>query len=189
MAQIPRIALAGFLLESNAFAPVATEEDFRGRFYFEGEPILEHARASRSLIPQEMSAFVAAMDATGPWQPVPLVLTGCQPWGPVDQAFFGRTVDRMLSALEEAGPVDGIYVANHGAMVATVSTDPDGDMLAGLRKVAGSGCHMVCTLDLHANVSRRMADAALLVSYLTNPHVDHDQRGRGHEPGNGGEPR
>ena len=173
---IPRIALAGFVLESNAFAPVATEQDFRSRYYFEGEQILEQARAERSQIPREMAAFVAAMDATGPWQPVPLILTGCQPWGPVDQGFFATTLDRMLTMLE-AQPVDAVYVANHGAMVATTSSDPDGEMLSALRKVVGPNAPIVCTLDLHANVSSRMARSAMLVSYLTNPHVDQIERG------------
>jgi microcystin degradation protein MlrC len=173
----PRVAITGIVLESNAFSPVATEEDFRGRFYYEGQAIVDEARREGSPMMREVAAFVGAMDATGPWCPAPLVLTGCQPWGPVDQGFFARTVDRILSALE-AAPVDAVYVANHGAMVATVSTDPDGDMLTAIRKVVGERCPIVCTLDLHANVSARMAAAAdVLVSYLTNPHVDQVERG------------
>ena len=168
----PRIALAGIVLESNAFAPIATEADFRARYYLAGDDLLREARRERGIISREMAAFVAAMDATGPWTPLPLVLTGCQPWGPVDQAFFARTLDSILEGLE-AQPVDGVYVANHGAMVASVSSDPDGDMLAAIRKVIGPKTPIVCTLDLHANVSERMAAAAdVLVSYLTNPHVD-----------------
>jgi microcystin degradation protein MlrC len=63
-------------------------------------------------------------------------------------------------------------------MVATVSSDPDGDMLKAMRKAVGPECPLICTLDLHANVSERMAAAAdILVSYLTNPHVDQIERG------------
>ena len=173
----PRVALAGIVLESNAFAPVATEDDFRARYYFEGEQIVREARAERSQIPREMAAFVQAMDASGPWCPIPTLLTGCQPWGPVDQSFFAASLDRILSCLEAAAPLDAVYVANHGAMVATVSHDPDGDMLRAIRKVVGPDCPVICTLDLHANVSKRMAHSALLVSYLTNPHVDQLERG------------
>jgi microcystin degradation protein MlrC len=168
----PRIALAGIVLESNAFAPVAGEADFRGRYYFEGQQLLDEARREGSIMSREMAAFVAAMDATGPWTPVPLIITGCQPWGPVDQSFFAATLDRILSGLEGQG-IDGVYIANHGAMVATVSTDPDGDMLAAVRRAVGAQCPLICTLDLHANVSSRMAKSAdVLISYLTNPHVD-----------------
>ena len=173
----PRIAITGIVLESNAFAPAATEADFRGRFWYEGEGLLAEARRARSAMMPEVRAFVAAMDATGPWQPVPLVLTGCQPWGPVEQGFFHRTLNRILDGLD-AGGVDGVYVANHGAMVATGSSDPDGDMLAAIRDAVGPDCPVIATLDLHANVSAAMAAAAdVLVSYLTNPHVDQIERG------------
>jgi microcystin degradation protein MlrC len=168
----PRIALAGIVLESNAFAPVATEADFRNFYWFEGQQLLDEARRTGSVIALEMSAFVAAMDATGPWTPVPLVITGCKPWGPVEQQFFGATMDRILGGLEGQG-LDGVYIANHGAMVATVSTDPDGDMLKAVRRAVGDDCPLIGTLDLHANVSARMVKAAdVLISYLTNPHVD-----------------
>ena len=173
----PRIALCGFLLESNAFSPVSTEADFRGHYYLEGDSITREARASRSVIPREMSSFVAAMDATGPWEAVPLVLTGFAPWGPVEQEFFQHTVDEMVLRLDEAGPVDGIYVANHGAMVATEEPDPDGVMVRRLR-TAAPDARMVMTLDLHANISEEMVQHTdVIVGYQTNPHVDMLERG------------
>ena len=177
MNAIPRIALTGMSLESNAFAPPATEADFRERFYVEGEALLAEARQDHSVIPKEMSAFVRALDRTGPWTPVPLVLTGCQPSGPVDHGFFAATLDRILSALEAEAPLDGVYCANHGAMLSTASQDPDGVMLKAIRKVTGPECALIATLDLHTNVSRDMAANALLISYLTNPHVDMLERG------------
>ncbi|HEX9583278.1 MAG TPA: M81 family metallopeptidase [Gammaproteobacteria bacterium] len=174
----PRIALCGFVLESNAFAPVATEADFRGRYYFEGDAILDEAAKEASVMPMEMTAFVRAMHATGPWSPVPLVLTGYQPWGPVDSGFFSKTVDLMATRLARAGPVDGVYVANHGGMTATEDHDPDGYMLARFREVVGPGVPLIATLDLHANISRRMVDASsALIGYQTNPHVDMAERG------------
>ena len=53
----PRIGLAGIALESNRFAPVATEDDFRTILYLEGEEILRRARAPISDLAKEMSAF------------------------------------------------------------------------------------------------------------------------------------
>ncbi|MDX1515149.1 MAG: M81 family metallopeptidase, partial [Gammaproteobacteria bacterium] len=178
MSTSPRIAVCGFILESNAFAPVATEADFRSRYYFEGDEILEEADKPASLMPMEMTAFVRAMRATGSWTPVPLVLTGYQPWGPVDSDFFGRTVDDMVARLEAGGPVDGVYVANHGGMTATRDHDPDGDMLSRIREAVGRDVPVVVTLDLHANISDRMVDASsVLIGYQTNPHVDMVERG------------
>lgn len=173
-----RVALLGMALESNAFAPPATEADFRTRFYFEGDEILEEARKKHSVMPMEMSAFVRAMDATGPWEPVPVVLTGCQPSGPVEHAFFARTLEDMSARLRQAGPVDGVYIANHGAMTSTESEDPDGELFARVREVTGADTAITATLDLHANISERMVESTdLLIAYLTNPHVDMHARG------------
>ena len=177
MSTAPRIALTGISLESNSFAPVATESDFRERFYVQGPELVEEAHKPHSVIPKEMSAFVQAMDRTGPWTPVPLLLTGCQPSGPVEHGFFSACVDQILSDLESTDPVDGVYIANHGAMLSTANHDPDGVMIKAIRKNTGPDCAIVATLDLHTNVSSEMAENALLVSYLTNPHVDMWERG------------
>ncbi|MGI9334879.1 MAG: M81 family metallopeptidase, partial [Gammaproteobacteria bacterium] len=92
--------------------------------------------------------------------------------------FFQATLEHIAAMLEQAGPVDAIYVANHGAMVSTGTSDPDGEMLARLRAVAGPDAAIVATLDLHGNVSDRMVDSTdLLVAYQTNPHVDMYERG------------
>ena len=174
----PRVALGGIILESNAFAPIATEDDFRSRYYFEGDAILEEASKKHSVMPLEMTAFVRAMHATGPWQPVPTLLTGCQPWGPVDERFFDSCVETIAAALERALPLDAVYLANHGAMTATHDPDPDGALYARVREVVGQDTLIVSTLDLHANISERMVEQTnLLIAYLTNPHVDMWQRG------------
>ncbi len=174
----PRIALAGMSLESNAFAPTATEADFRARYYFEGDAILAEARRPASVISAELSAAVRTLDATGPWEPVPAIVTDCPPWGPVDHAFFAATVDAITARLEASAPLDAVYVANHGAMVSTGTPDPDGEMLARIREAVGPGTAVVATLDLHANLSARMVDAAdVVIGYRTNPHVDMLERG------------
>ncbi len=177
MTSIPRIALTGISLESNAFAPVAVEADFRERFYVQGPALIEEAHKAHSVIPKEMAAFVQTMDRTGPWTPVPLVLTGCQPSGPVDHCFFSKTLEQILTELADTQAVDGVYIANHGAMLTTRSQDPDGDMIKAIRKLTGRECALIATLDLHTNVSPAMADNAVLISYLTNPHVDMLERG------------
>jgi microcystin degradation protein MlrC len=174
----PRIALCGISLESNAFSPVTTEEDFRGLCYVEGDDVVAESRAEVSVVSREMVGFVQAMDCMGDWTPVPLVLTASHPWGPVDQAFLERVVDDIIKRLQAAGPVDGVYVANHGAMVATGTTDPDGYIYQRLRDEVGPDVPIIGTLDLHANCSDRMVEATtLLVGYLTNPHVDMLERG------------
>ena len=175
---VPRVALAGIVLESNAFAPVAKEQDFRSRYYFEGECLLEEALKQTSVIAPEMCAFVKTMNRTGPWTPVPALLTGCQPAGPVDHRFFMSCVETIKQKLEASLPLDAVYLSQHGAMVSTDSSDPDGLLVEEIRKITGPDTRILATLDLHANISRKMVDQSdLLISYLTNPHVDMVPRG------------
>lgn len=174
----PRIAILGMHLESNAFAPVASEEDFRNSCYFEGEAMLVEAAKPAPNMPAEIPGFVEVMNATGPWQPVPIIIAATEPGGPVDQRFFDVTLARMRTLLEAAAPYDAIYICNHGAMTASASEDPDGALYALCREIAGPSTPVLSTVDLHANISRRMFDSAdCILSYRTNPHVDRRERG------------
>lgn len=172
----PRIAILGMHLESNAFAPVTTEQDFRSACYLEGAAMLAEAAQPAPAMPAEVPGFLAAMDASGPWEPVPILITATEPGGPVAQAFVDATLARMQQLLEAAGPLDGVYVCNHGAMTATGDTDPDGKIYAMARAAVGPERPVVATVDLHANISAPMvANADVIVSYRTNPHVDQRQ--------------
>ncbi|HZN26685.1 MAG TPA: M81 family metallopeptidase, partial [Burkholderiales bacterium] len=73
MTSRPRIAILGIHLESNAFAPVTTEADFRASCYYEGEAMLAEAAKPAPAMPAEIPGFVEAMNATGPWEPVPII--------------------------------------------------------------------------------------------------------------------
>ncbi len=173
-----RVALCGVILESNGFSPIAEAENFREALYVTGDEMVVEARKPTSVLPREMAAFVQTMDATGPWTPVPLLLTGCPPWGPVEGGFFTACVDRIVAGLQQAGDLDGVYIANHGAMVATDDGDPDGTMMAAIRDTVGEDVAVIATLDLHANISEIMAAATdAIIGYQTNPHVDQVQRG------------
>lgn len=174
----PRVAIVGVILESNREAPVATRADFESLYILEGDDIVAQARADKSVIAPEASAFVQMMDVTGPWEPVPLVLAGCHPHGPIDGGLMRLFIDTAVRRLKAAGKVDAVFVANHGAMVATDSHDPDGDLIAAMRDVVGPDVPIIVTLDLHANISDKMVAASdMIVGYRTNPHVDMIERG------------
>ena len=174
----PRIAILGMHLESNAFAPVSTEADFRNSCYFEGEAMLIEAAKPAPNMPAEIPGFIEVMNATGPWQPVPIIITATEPGGPAEQGFVDATLKRMRTMLDVAGPLDAIYICNHGAMTASASEDPDGALYAMAREVAGPNLPVLSSVDLHANISRRMFDSAdCILSYRTNPHVDRRERG------------
>ena len=174
----PRIAVLGFSIECNRFAPVTAAEDFGKRGDIRGEQIIQQARVGPCQVTSDLPGFFAEMDAAGPWTPVPLRLMVAQPGGPVEQSFFDgflREIDRGLAA---AGPLDGVYVVSHGAALATGSDDPEGDLYALVRARVGASVPVVATFDLHANVSRRMTDMLdVFVGYLENPHTDIRERG------------
>jgi hypothetical protein len=71
---VPRVALLGFSIECNRFAPVATEADFQTRTLIGGPGLLAEARSAAPRMLGELPGFVAAMDASGPWLPVPSLL-------------------------------------------------------------------------------------------------------------------
>jgi microcystin degradation protein MlrC len=173
----PRVAILGFHLESNAFAPVSEERHFRSLCYVEGEDITREARKEASALPAEVPAFYGEMDALGPWTPVPVIVTACEPGGPVDERFFQATLAGMRAALVNSGKIDAVYISNHGGMISTAGPDPDGELYAAVRKIVGSATPIVATVDLHANISERMvANVDALVSYRTNPHMDQAER-------------
>ena len=169
----PRIALLGFSIECNRFAPIATEKDFSARTLISGKEMLAEARSAAPSMLGEMPGFVADMDAAGVWDPVPLLLAMAEPNGPVDQAFFRRMMDEWESGLRTAGKLDGIYCVLHGAGLTTEDHDPEGTILAMIRAIVGPQIPLVASFDLHANVSD--ADVTPLnafIGYRTNPHMD-----------------
>lgn len=174
-----RIAILGFLLESNAFAPVTTEADYRKRCLLAGGDILDELARPNPRLPLEVNAFCQQMEKLRPdgWQMVPILVADAEPGGSVDQAFFQATVDDICARLKAAGPLDGVYVVSHGAMRATGEADPDGVLYGRIRDIVGPQVPLIATLDLHANVSAEMAARAdVLIAYLTNPHVDQRER-------------
>jgi microcystin degradation protein MlrC len=174
----PRIALAGMILESNRFAKPAEREDFSDFVWLEGKSLLAEARTKTSAIAPEFGGFVRAMDATGEWEPIPCLLAASHPAGPVREAVFEEIAETIDKHLREAGPLDAVYLCNHGAMVAEHLHDPDGELLSRVRNRIGSEPLIIMTLDLHANISKQMAmNADLIVGYRTNPHVDMIERG------------
>ncbi|HSA69306.1 MAG TPA: M81 family metallopeptidase [Burkholderiales bacterium] len=173
----PRVAILGFHLESNAFAPVSEEAQFRSLCYVEGDAITREARREPSPLPAEVPAFYAEMDRLGPWTAVPVLVTAAEPGGPVDEGFFQRTLAAMRRGLAAAGPIDAVYLCNHGGMVSTGGPDPDGELYEMARSAVGRAVPVVATVDLHANISERMvANVEALLSYRTNPHMDQQAR-------------
>lgn len=171
--QGPRVAVLGLHLEANGFAPPTTLADFAAQCLERGARITELARAATSHLPAEFPGFYQRMDATGPWQPVPVLVASAPPGGPIEQAVFQGFLDEIRTGLAAALPLDAVYVGSHGASSATGDEDSDGTLLALVREVVGPAVPVLVSHDLHCNVSERLVAAATaLVVYRTNPHVD-----------------
>ena len=175
---LPRVALLGFSIECNRFAPVATKAHFLARTYLEGEAIIEDARSATPCMLPETPGFIAAMDASGAWTPIGIALAMTEPNGPVEHTFFVELLETIEHRLRAALPVDAVYICSHGAGLTTEEDDPDGALFQRVREIVGPDVPIAATLDLHANVSERMVGSVdAFIGYRTNPHLDMRERG------------
>jgi len=175
---IPRIAVGGFMLESNGHSPLATREEFAANFIAAGEALEADWKAEHPRAPVTLTGFVEGMDRSGPWKPLPLFCAMVGASGPVEGDFFDEVVREHEARLRAAMPVDGVFLSLHGGAIGEREDDPEGAILERVRRIVGPGVPVLATLDLHANVSRKMVEnASVLVAYRTNPHVDMAERG------------
>ncbi len=171
-----RIGIIAFLHESNTFSlQPATIESFKQDTLLSGEPI----RAALQDSHHEVGGFFAGLKAAAV-EAVPLFAARALPSGTIRAADFRDIVTRLLQAVKNAGHLDGILVAPHGATVSEAYPDADGYWLNAVREIVGPDLPIVGTLDAHANLSPLMVESCdALIAYRTNPHLD--QRARGIE--------
>ena len=174
-----RIAVGGFLHETNTFAPTkATYDDFvHGGGWpamAQGADVLKTMRD----INVGLAGFVGQAQAHG-WELVPTIACAASPSAHVTEDAFERVVRAMVDGIAAAGRLDAVYLDLHGAMVTEHLDDGEGEILARVRKVIGSELPLVVSLDLHANVTAQMVrHADALIAYRTYPHVDMADTGR-----------
>jgi microcystin degradation protein MlrC len=168
-----RIAIGGFMHESNTFAKAGTDlAKFREGSLTYGPtmvPVWSEAH-------HEVGGFIGGAEKFG-YDLVPIAMAWGTPAGPVTDEFFEHMVDALVTGLRMASP-DGLLIALHGAMVTPTYPDADAEVLRRLRTAAGPNLPIACTLDLHGNVTPQMAETAdILVGYQTYPHIDQRERG------------
>ena len=129
-----RIAVGGFLHETNTFAPTkATYADFvHGGGWpamAMGADVLKVMRG----INVGLAGFVEAAEANG-WEMVPTISCGASPSAHVTEDAYERIVKVMVDGIKAAGPLDAVYLDLHGAMVTEHLDDGEGEILARVRK-------------------------------------------------------
>ena len=174
-----RIAVGGFLHETNTFAPTkATYADF---VHGGGWPAMTHGSDVLKVmrgINVGLAGFVDDAVTRG-WELIPTIACGASPCAHVTKDAYERVVKEMVDGIANAGTLDAVYLDLHGAMVTEHLDDGEGELLARVRKVIGPDLPLVVSLDLHANVTPEMVQHAdALIAYRTYPHVDMADTGR-----------
>jgi microcystin degradation protein MlrC len=109
----------------------------------------------------------------------PVINVRAQPAGPVEGAAFEHMLQLLLDRIAAAGSCDAVALDLHGAMVTDQEEDAEGAIITAVRELVGSEMPILVTLDLHANITRTMAEKSdCLIGYDTYPHVDMNERGR-----------
>jgi microcystin degradation protein MlrC len=176
---MPRIAVGGFLHETNTFAP--SKADYEMFRLGGGWPAMAEREAVFTAVRDVnvgACGFIDAGQAAG-WDLAPLLWAAATPSAHVTEDAYERIAGKMLDALEAAGPVDAVYLDLHGAMVCEHLDDGEGEILARVREAIGPDTPLVASLDLHGNVTARMVEQAdALIAYRTYPHIDMAETGR-----------
>ena len=170
-----RIAGGGFTHETSTFTPVeTTRADFdRGYGFFRGDAIFRHLTD----VNVPMAGFIEGARASG-FELVPLIWTFAYSSGLSSRETYAEIKQELVDRLQDALPLDGVLLDQHGAFVTEGIDDADGDVIQSVRDVVGPGCPIVAVFDLHANHTRRRVSAAdAIVGFDTYPHVDEAERG------------
>ncbi|MDF9795407.1 microcystin degradation protein MlrC [Catalinimonas alkaloidigena] len=157
---LPRVAIAGLGIESSTFSPALThEEAFHARYgdeVFSRYPFLSQDEPHRN---------------RAVW--FPTVVGKSIPGGAVTRETYESLVNQTLERLEENLPYDGLFLDIHGAMSVVGLDDPEGDYIKRIREVVGTETLISTSMDLHGNVSMRLAQHTdLITCYRMAPHED-----------------
>jgi microcystin degradation protein MlrC len=152
-----RIAVAGLHTECSTYNPVlAREADFR---VLRGPSMLKDAYFDfLTHFPAEFITVLHARAIAG---------------GPVEAGVYARWKAEILDGIKAALPLDGVYLAMHGAMFVEGLHDAEGDFISAVRAVVGPDVLIAASYDLHGNVSQKIVDSLDIFStYRTAPHID-----------------
>jgi microcystin degradation protein MlrC len=118
------------------------------------------------------------IQAPRPWghnvEWVPLLHAVALPGGPVEADVYARLRTEIVARAADTGFVlDGLLLDMHGAMSVVGMTDVETDLTLGIRSAVGTDTLISASMDLHGNVSRRLAEAVdLITCYRMAPHED-----------------
>ncbi|MBS1598845.1 MAG: M81 family metallopeptidase [Bacteroidetes bacterium] len=158
--KLPRIAIAGLGIESSTFSPALTEE-----------PAFHAQYGSAVLNSFPFFAVDSPLRKRAIW--IPTITGHSLPGGAVTREAYESLVGKTLDSLKKYLPYDGLFFDIHGAMSVVGLDDPEGDFIVRIRKVVGKKTVISTSMDLHGNVSLRLAENSDLINcYRMAPHED-----------------
>ena len=161
-----RVGMVYLIQESNTFSPLSTTLGDFGITL--GVEAVERWQGTRT----EIGGFLDALKDAG-IEAVPLFAGWAITKGRIVASEFKRMKQIAKATARAAGTLDGLLVALHGAMCAEGADDGESALLESLREVVGPQLPLVLTLDLHANLTKRIVTFAdAVIGYRTYPHVD-----------------
>lgn len=170
--------LAQFIFESNTFHQAEAGLDIfqQGGVWLAGEA---QVREWMGRVESQLSGSMEILSATG-WEVVPVFAATCAtPAGRLGAGCFSTLRDTLRESLRAGLPADGVILHLHGAASAIGEDDVEGALIEMLRTELCYSGRLVVSLDLHANVTRRMlSHADALTAYRTMPHTDFVETGR-----------
>lgn len=152
-----RIAVGGIHTECSTSSPVLMQpEDFR---VLRGSDLLAHE-------------YFDFLEAEGV-EHLPLLHARAVPGGPLARATYEGFKAEFLERLKATLPIDGLYLAMHGAMNVEGMDDAEGDWISAARAVVGPDVPVAASYDLHGNVTQKIIDQLdIFAGYRTAPHID-----------------
>ncbi|HEY4200244.1 MAG TPA: M81 family metallopeptidase [Devosiaceae bacterium] len=152
-----RIAFGGFHVECSTYNPLLTQtDDFT---IFRGDALLEAPSFK----------FLKDYDATF----LPTLHARSVPGAPISRETYEGLKREFLERLAAFGPIDGLYLALHGASNVEGMDDAEGDFVTAARAQVGPDMPITASYDLHGNLSQRIIDSLDFYStYRTAPHID-----------------
>ena len=154
----PRIGIAGLGIESSTFSPAkTTEKEFTIKY---GDTIFSN-----------YSFFNDEYKNKADWHPS---MTGrAIPGGVVTKNAYELMVNDLIDRTKETLPLDGLFFDIHGAMNVEGMIDPEGDLIERIREVVGNKTIISTSMDLHGNVSEKLAlYSDLITCFRMAPHVN-----------------
>ena len=157
-AESKRIAFGGIRIECSTYGHIlARMEDFT-------------VRRDQALV--DDPSYRVLKNYPYPFQPT--LIASAVPGGPVERKTYEALKAEFLHRVSALLPLDGLYLAMHGAMYVEGMQDGDGDWIAAARKVVGKDCLITASFDLHGSLSKRTIDNLdMLAAYRTAPHIDY----------------